>query len=56
MLFRSTDVTPVEAEKRQGVWWYLLLIGAGILVVEAWLANRLSKGPGVIQSAPQVGS
>ena len=51
-----TDVTPVEAEKRQGVWWYLLLIGAGILVVEAWLANRLSKGPGVIRSAPQVGS
>ena len=50
-----TDVTPVEAEKRQGIWWYLLLIGAGILVLESWLANRLSKGPGEIR-AQQVGS
>ncbi len=50
-----TDVTPADAEKRQGIWWYLLLLGAGVLVLEAWLANRLSKGPGVI-SAPQVGS
>ena len=38
-----TDVTPADAEKRQGVWWYLLLLGAGVLVLEAWLANRLSK-------------
>lgn len=45
----STDVTPADAEKRQGIWWYLLLLGAGVLVVEAWLANRLSKGPGMIQ-------
>jgi len=44
-----TDVTPADAEKRQGIWWYLLLLGAGVLVVEAWLANRLSKGPGMIQ-------
>ena len=50
-----TDVTPADAEKRQGIWWYLLLLGAGVLVLESWLANRLSKGPGVI-SAPQVGS
>jgi hypothetical protein len=48
-----TDVLPAEAEKRQGIWWYLLLLGAGVLVLESWLANRLSKGPGMIQS-PQV--
>lgn len=46
-----SDVTPAEAERRQGVWWYLLLLGAGVLVVEAWLANRLSKGPGVIKAS-----
>lgn len=45
-----TEVTPADAEKRQGIWWYLLLLGAGVLVLEAWLANRLSKGPGMIQS------
>lgn len=45
-----TDVAPADAEKRQGIWWYLLLLGAGVLVLEAWLANRLSKGPGMIQS------
>ena len=45
-----SDVTPAEAERRQGVWWYLLLLGAGVLVLEAWLANRLSKGPGVIRA------
>jgi hypothetical protein len=48
-----SDVTPVEAERRQGIWWYLLLLGAAVLVAEAWLSNRLSKGPGMIQS-PQV--
>ena len=46
----STEVTPADAERRQGIWWYLLLLGAGVLVLEAWLANRLSKGPGIIQS------
>jgi hypothetical protein len=48
-----TDVTPADAERRQGIWWYLLLLGAAVLVAEAWLSNRLSKGPGMIQS-PQV--
>jgi hypothetical protein len=41
--------TPADVEKRQGVWWYLLVLGAAVLVLEAWLANRLSKGPGMIQ-------
>lgn len=48
-----TDVTPADAERRQGIWWYLLLLGAAVLVAEAWLSNRLSKGPGMIES-PQV--
>ncbi len=48
-----TDVPPADAERRQGIWWYLLLLGAAVLVAEAWLSNRLSKGPGMIQS-PQV--
>ncbi len=47
------DITPADAERRQGIWWYLLLLGAGVLVLESWLANRLSKGPGIMQS-PQV--
>lgn len=46
----STDIAPAEVEKRQSLWWYLLVAGAAILIVEAWLANRLSKGPGVIAS------
>jgi hypothetical protein len=46
----SNDVTPADAERRQGLWWYLLLLGAGVLVFEAVLANRMSKGPGMIQS------
>ena len=57
MLFRSTgaskppaDIAPAEVEKRQSLWWYLLVAGVAILIVEAWLANRLSKGPGVIAS------
>ena len=48
-----SDVTPADAERRQGIWWYLLLLGAAVLVAEAWLSNRLSKGPGMIES-PQV--
>lgn len=46
----TSDVLPADAERRQGIWWYLLLAGAAALVAEAWLANRLSKGPGVIAS------
>jgi hypothetical protein len=31
-----------EQEKRQALWWYLLLLAAGLLTLEAVLANRRS--------------
>jgi hypothetical protein len=37
-----TGVKPEDAEKRQGVWWYVLFIGFLLLVAEAVWANRLS--------------
>ena len=36
------DLTPAEVERRQGIWWYLLVLAVGALLVEAWLSNRLS--------------
>jgi len=32
-----------DVEKRQGLWWYLLLAGVGLLAVETLIANRLSR-------------
>ena len=40
-----TDVLPEETERRQSVWWFLLLIGFVLLVAESVLANRLSQKP-----------
>lgn len=39
----NPDLTPQDIEKKQAVWWYLLAAGAVVLLVEAVLANRLSK-------------
>lgn len=39
----AADITPEEAEKRQGVWWYLLMAGLALLVAELVVANRLSQ-------------
>jgi hypothetical protein len=39
----NPDLTPQDIEKRQAVWWYLLAAAAIVLLVEAALANRLSK-------------
>jgi hypothetical protein len=36
-------VTREEAERRQGLWWYLLLTGLLLLAVESAIANRLSR-------------
>jgi hypothetical protein len=33
-----------ERERKQSVWWYLLLIAATLLVLESVLAHRLSRG------------
>ena len=39
----STDLSPIEAEKRQGLWWYLLLAGLLLLAAEVTVANYLSR-------------
>ena len=36
-------LTPEDAEKRQSLWWYLLLAGLALLVAELVAANRLSR-------------
>jgi hypothetical protein len=33
-----------DAEKRQALWWYLLLTGLLLLAVETVVSNRLSQG------------
>ncbi len=42
----ATIVRPEETERRQSIWWFLLLVGFVLLVAESVLANRLSDaGP-----------
>lgn len=38
-----TDIKPEESERRQSIWWFLLLVGFVLLVAESILANRLSQ-------------
>jgi len=35
-------LTPVESERQQGLWWYLLLAGLVLLTAEMAISNRLS--------------
>src|SRR5262245_6299210 len=37
------EMTREDAERRQSLWWYLLLTGLGLLAVETIIANRLSR-------------
>jgi hypothetical protein len=37
------EVTPTDAERQQGLWWYLLLAGMLLLAAETVIANRLSR-------------
>lgn len=37
------DLTPQDIEKKQSLWWYLLLIGVLVLLGEAVLSNRQSR-------------
>ena len=37
------EMTPDEAEKRQNIWWYLLMVGLALLVAELVVGNRLSR-------------
>jgi hypothetical protein len=48
------ELTPQDVEKKQRVWWYLLLAGALALLGEALLSNRLSSrfGAGLLQVQP----
>jgi hypothetical protein len=39
----AAELTPEEAEKRQNIWWYLLMAGLALLVAELIVANRLSE-------------
>ena len=37
------EMTKEDAERRQSLWWYLLLSGLGLLAIETMIANRLSR-------------
>ena len=55
----AAELTPEEAEKRQNLWWYLLMGGLALLVAELIVANRLSQTRTVYVVAsrtPQVAS
>jgi hypothetical protein len=45
------EITPADLEKKQSLWWFLLVAGLVALLVEAALSNRLSKkfGTGLLQ-------
>ena len=46
------ELTPADIEKKQSIWWFLLVGGHAALLGEAVLANRLSKrlGFGLLQT------
>jgi hypothetical protein len=50
------ELTPADLERRQSSWWFLFVAGAALLLGEAVLSNRLSKGfsPGVGRAAAKV--
>jgi hypothetical protein len=37
------ELRPADLERRQAIWWYLLLTGVLLLAGETWLSNRLSR-------------
>jgi hypothetical protein len=39
----KTEMTPADMEKRQSIWWFLLVGGLAALLAEAVVSNRLSK-------------
>ena len=40
---QAPEMTREEAERRQSLWWYLLLAGVGLLVAETIISNHLSR-------------
>jgi hypothetical protein len=39
----TPELRPADLERRQAIWWYLLLVGVLLLAGETWLSNRLSR-------------
>ena len=44
----AAAVTPQDAERRQAIWWYLLLAGILVLAAETTLSNRLSRAGNLV--------
>jgi hypothetical protein len=40
---KPAELTPVESERRQSIWWYLLIGGMFLLAAETVVANYLSR-------------
>jgi hypothetical protein len=40
---QAQEMTREEAERRQSLWWYLLLAGVGLLAAETIISNHLSR-------------
>jgi hypothetical protein len=45
------DLTPADMEKKQAIWWFLLVAGLGLLVAESVLSNRISPRSGLSSNA-----
>jgi hypothetical protein len=41
----AVALAPAEQEKRQALWWYMMVVVLGLLITEAVLANRRSVRP-----------
>jgi hypothetical protein len=39
----TAELRPADLERRQALWWYLLLAGVLLLATETWLSNHLSR-------------
>jgi hypothetical protein len=37
------DLSPRERERRQALWWYLIVAALALLAVEAWVAARTAR-------------
>ena len=42
-LMLNSECGEEEAERRQAIWWYLLMAGVLILAAETVISNRLSR-------------
>jgi hypothetical protein len=42
---QAGELTSADLERRQGLWWYLLVAGVLLLAAETFVSNRLSSRP-----------